>query len=100
DAAAPEVLDCENWRYGPDDEPDTLPAEYDRDDYRWTSRRAPALADSPHNLCGQKGIAVDLAWGVTRGNIDVTIAILDSGIRWRNVDYMSDLADKVRINLG
>lgn len=100
EAAEPNVLDCSNWRYGPDDEPAALPGEYDRDDYRWTSLRDPALVDSPHNLCGQKGIAVDLAWGLTQGNAEVTIAILDSGIRWRNVDYMSDLADKVQINLG
>lgn len=99
-AADPAPLDCANWRYGPADEPGYLPAEYDRDDYRWTSLRDPALADSPHDLCGQMGVAADLAWGVTMGDPSVVIAILDSGIRWRNVDYMSDLANKVKINLG
>lgn len=100
DAAAPRPLDCANWRYGPADEPTSLPAEFDRNDYRRTSLRDPALADSPHNLCGQKGIAVDLAWGVTQGDADVLIAILDSGIRWRDAATMSDLAEKARINLG
>ena len=30
------------------------------------SLRDPAMLDSPHHLCGQKGAAVDLAWGITR----------------------------------
>ena len=98
--ASPSPLDCANWRYGAADEPTSLPGEYDRNDYRWTSLRDSALANSPHNLCGQMGSAVDLAWGVTEGSPNVDIAILDSGIRWRNADYMSDLADKVHINLG
>jgi hypothetical protein len=100
DAAAPHPLDCSDWRYGPADEPASLPGEFDRNDYRRTSLRDPALAASPHDLCGQKGVAVDLAWGVTQGNPNVLIAILDSGIRWRNADYMADLADKAHINLG
>ncbi|HET8929304.1 MAG TPA: hypothetical protein VFN21_01475, partial [Acidimicrobiales bacterium] len=100
DAAAPQPLDCANWRYGAGDEPAALPGEFDRNDYRRTSLRDPALANSPHNLCGQKGMAVDLAWGVTQGDASVLIAILDSGIRWRDTATMSDLADKARINLG
>lgn len=95
------VLDCANWRYGPADEPASLPPEYDRDDYRRTSLRdpRPALADSPQNHCGQKGAAVDLAWGLSRGRADVVVAVLDSGIRWRNAGAMTDLATKVRIEL-
>ncbi len=100
DATGPQPLDCTNWRYGPADEPASLPGEFDRNDYRRTSLRDPALADSPHNLCGQKGVAVDLAWGVTQGNPKVLIAVLDSGIRWRNAGAMADLAHKARINLG
>lgn len=95
-------LDCGNWRYGPADEPGALPAEYDRNDYRRTSLRDPssALSSSPHNLCGQKGAAVDLAWGLSQGDPSVTIAVLDSGIRWRDPGAMADLATKVRLNLG
>jgi hypothetical protein len=98
--AAP--LDCTNWRYGPADEPASLPPEFDRNDYKDTSFRDPRpdLFGSPQNQCGQKGSAVDLAWGLSRGTPDVVIAILDSGIKWRDADVMADLATKVHLNLG
>ncbi|MCZ7534942.1 MAG: S8 family serine peptidase [Acidimicrobiia bacterium] len=100
---APAVtLTCSPARYGPADEPapGVLPAEYDRDGYKLTSRRDPALRRSPQNHCGRKGAAVDLAWGVTKGRDDVLIAVLDSGIRWRSVGAMQDLARKAYINLA
>ena len=95
-------LDCTNWRYGPADEPASLPTEFDRNDYKRTSLRDPnpALVDSPQNLCGQKGSATDLAWGLTEGSSSVRIAILDSGIEWRDPASMADLATKAYINLG
>ncbi len=100
----PSPLDCVDWRYGPDDEPapGLIPAEFDRDDYERTSLRdpRPELSRSPQNLCGQKGTAVDLAWGVNQGRDDVLIAVLDSGIRWRDPGAMSDLALKAHINLA
>lgn len=98
----PEILDCDDWRYGPADEPATLPAEYDRDDYKRTSWRDPRpfLADSPQNHCGQKGAALDLAWGRSTGSPDVVIAVLDSGIAWRDAGAMADLATKAHIDLG
>jgi len=98
----PVPLDCDDWRYGPDDEPADLPDEYDRDDYRRTSRRdpRPELSDSPQNHCGQKGAAVDLAWGLSTGTPDVLIAVLDSGIRWRDASSMVQLATNAHINLG
>ena len=79
-----------------------LPAEYDRDNYKRTSLRdtRPELFNSPQNLCGQKGAAVDLAWGVDKGRDDVLIAVLDSGIMWRRADRMADLATAAYINLG
>src|SRR5262252_3276014 len=93
---------CANWRYGPADEPASLPPEFDRNDYKDTSLRDPRpdLTTSPQNQCGQKGSAVDLAWGLSRGTPDVVIAILDSGIRWRDAGVMADLATKVHLNLG
>ncbi len=94
------ALDCANWRYGPADEPASLPAEFDRTNFKRTSLRDPALATSPHHLCGQKGAAVDLAWGVTRGRPDVRIAVLDSGIKWRDAGAMADLADRAYLNRG
>jgi hypothetical protein len=101
---APEPLDCSQWRYGAADEPapGTLPVEYDRDDYKRTSLRdpRPELFNSPQNHCGQKGAAVDLAWGVTKGRDDVLIAVLDSGIMWRRSDRMADLATAAYVNLG
>lgn len=99
---APAPLDCANWRYGAADEPapGTLPAEFDRNGYKRTSLRDPALATSPHHLCGQKGAAVDLAWGVTKGDPAARIAVLDSGIKWRDAGDMADLADKAYVNVG
>jgi hypothetical protein len=102
--ASPVALDCAHWRYGAADEPaaGVLPAEYDRDNYKRTSLRdtAPELFNSPQNLCGQKGAAVDLAWGVDKGRDDVLVAVLDSGIMWRRADRMADLATAAFVNLG
>src|SRR6185436_3277120 len=79
---SPQPTDCAHWRYGPNDEPapGTLPAEFDRHSYKNASERDtdPTLFDSPHNQCGQKGPALDLALGVTQGRDDVRIAVLDS----------------------
>ncbi len=99
DAAA--TLDCSQWRYGPDDQPGSLPAEFDVEDYKRTSRRdeRPELFDSPQNHCGQKGSAVDLAFGLTLGSPEVVIAVLDSGIKWRNAEAMADLATEAHIDL-
>ncbi len=101
---SPQPTDCVHWRYGPNDEPapGTLPAELDRNSYKITAQRDPnpALFNSPQNQCGQKGPALDLAMGVTQGRDDVRIAVLDSGIEWRNAGAMADLATKVSINLG
>lgn len=91
-------LDCTNWRY-PAPDPSTLPPEYDGG-YKLTSERDQDLAGSAQHLCGQKGGAVDLAWGLTHGRDDVTIAVLDSGIEWNNVDAMKDLAAKAYLNRG
>ena len=95
-------LSCSSWRYGAADEPASLPSEFDRNNYKRTSLRDPnpALSGSLQNLCGQKGSAVDLAWGLTEGSPAVSIAVLDSGIRWRDHDSMVELATKAHINLG
>ncbi len=58
----------------------------------------PAIDVNPAELFGVKGMSVDLAWQVTTGRPDVTIAILDSGIKWNDVGAMGDLAHKVRLN--
>ena len=98
------LLDCANWRYGAADEPapGVLPAEFDRTNYKRTSLRDPnpSIVNSPQNHCGQMGMAVDLAWGVQKGRPDVTIAVLDSGIKWRDAFAMHDLANKAYLNVG
>jgi hypothetical protein len=43
---------------------------------------------------------VDTAWRTTTGRPDVTIAVLDSGIKWNDAEAMKDLRLKVRLNRG
>ncbi len=102
-AAGPDArIDCRNWRYREPD-PATLPPEFDPDDqYQLDSRRDSdrSLHDSRQQHCGQRGSAVDLAWSVTPGEPDVVIAILDSGIEWRDAGAMADLATEASLNQG
>ena len=44
--------------------------------------------------------AVTTAWKTTTGRPDVTIAVLDSGIKWNDAGAMNDLRFKVRLNRG
>ena len=39
-------------------------------------------------------------WMITTGRPDVTIAVLDSGIKWNDAGAMKDLAFKLRLNRG
>ena len=43
---------------------------------------------------------VDTAWQTTTGRPDVTIAVLDSGIKWNDAGAMDDLRFKTRLNTG
>src|SRR3954466_10902655 len=96
--------DCAHWRYGVNDEPapGSLPTEFDRHSYKHASERDPdpRLFGSPHNQCGQKGPALDLALGVTQGRDDVRIAVPDSGTKWRDAGSMNDLATRAYVTLG
>jgi len=94
----PSHLDCLRWRY--DGLTPTQPPEWDEGEYRFGSFRDPSTMNSPHRLCGQVGAAADLAWTLDRGRSDVVIAVLDSGIEWRNKAKMPDLVDKTYINRG
>lgn len=99
DPLLPDALDCADWRYdGVESGP--LPEEWDPGDDLFTSERHPGYARSPQQLCGQLGAAVDLAWGIGRGAPDVVIAVLDSGIRWRDEQAMVDLANAAYLNRG
>ena len=99
DVDHPPRLDCDNWRYGPPD-PATLPGDFNPDNYRYVSSRNGAVGGSQHQLCGSRGPGVDLAWGVSHGRNDVLIAVLDSGIKWRDKSAMDDLADRAWLNAG
>ena len=44
--------------------------------------------------------APSTAWETTLGRPDVTIAVMDSGIKWNDAGAMSDLRLKVRLNTG
>ena len=81
--------------------PEGLPEEYDHDDYKSSSKQSdnPALRDHPQQLDGVIGPSLDRAWETTTGRPDVLIAVLDSGIMWRD-DDMADLARKAHVNLG
>jgi len=67
---------------------------------------SPHTAD-PHELFGIRGAhvvdanaGVDTGWRTTTGRPDVTIAVLDSGIRWNSPAAMKDLRLKTRLNKG
>ena len=44
--------------------------------------------------------SVDTAWQTTTGRPDVTIAVLDSGIKWNDAGAMNDLRRKTWLNSG
>ncbi|MEA2439713.1 MAG: hypothetical protein QOH76_1137, partial [Thermoleophilaceae bacterium] len=65
----------------------------------------PVVNADPVELGGVRGMHVadangslDTAWKLTTGRPEVTIAVLDSGIRWDEAGTMHDLAEKVRLN--
>jgi hypothetical protein len=51
-----------------------------------------------HLADANRGVAQGV--NITLGRPDVTIAVLDSGIKWYETDSMSDLRRKVRLNRG
>ena len=61
---------------------------------------------NPYELNGVRGpstadqVDIDQAWRTTTGRPDVTIATLDSGIKWNDRGAMSDLRKKTRISRG
>src|SRR5215212_10260525 len=66
-----------------------------------------AVNNDPRELGGVRGAHVvdadhslATAWKVTTGDPRVTIAILDSGIKWNSLGDMWDVREKTRINRG
>jgi hypothetical protein len=91
--------------------PGQIPVEWNFDDnIVWKFAASPEPGNEPvnHNpqeLFGVRGASVvdpdpslKTAWQVTTGRPDVTIATLDSGIKWNERRSMVDLRHKVRLN--
>src|SRR4051794_238634 len=67
----------------------------------------PQINSNPFEMFGVRGAHIDdadpsvnTAWMTTTGRPDVSVAVLDSGIKWNDPGAMSDLRLKVRLNLG
>src|SRR3954451_21767945 len=92
--------------------PSTSPVPNDLTDKRVWMYASTADPDSPYQedkreLNGVRGAhIVDAqrdaaqAWTTTTGRPDVTIAILDSGIKWNDDGIMADTRKKIRLNKG
>ena len=63
-------------------------------DYRDTSDAG--VADNPQEFYGVEGMGLNKAWEVSTGRPDVTIAVLDSGIRWE--EQRPELLRKYHLN--
>ena len=74
--------------------------------YAATPEQGNALVNAdPRELGGVRGASlvdhdpsVATAWQTTTGRPDVTIAVLDSGIKWNDLGAMKDLRAKTRLN--
>ncbi|MDQ6915183.1 MAG: S8 family serine peptidase, partial [Actinomycetota bacterium] len=81
----------------------------DGNDWKFAATPEPGNANigDPKELNGVRGASIadpsataQTAWQITTGRPDVTIAVLDSGIRWDDAKAMLDLRMKVRLNKG
>ena len=75
--------------------------------YAATAEAGSPYTSDPKELFGVRGAhvvdpdpTVNTAWQTTVGRPDVSISVLDSGIRWDDRGAMEDLRDKVRLNKG
>jgi hypothetical protein len=91
--------------------PGVVPNDIGGDDNEWKFAATPEAGSpyttEPRELYGVRGAhvvdssaSVDTAWQTTVGRPDVTISVLDSGIRWDERDTMTELRDKIRLNKG
>ena len=74
------------------------PSDLDCNDWKVTSKMDPGTPTTHQELGAVMGSSLDRAWDVTTGRPDIHIAVLDSGIRWDDGGYMSDLRRKVALN--
>jgi hypothetical protein len=87
----------------------TVPNDLGGDDWKYASTPesgSPFTADA-QELNGVRGghladssNTVHAAWETTTGRPDVTIAVLDSGIKWNDGSAMNDVRFKIRLNQG
>jgi hypothetical protein len=90
-------------------DPGQVPTDLGGNQFKFAATPDPGNAQNsnPVELGGVRGAHVvdadalaDTAFEVTTGRPDVTIAILDSGIKWNDAGDMSDLRRKTRISTG
>jgi hypothetical protein len=98
----PNEIGCDSWKMAATPEPDTGCGA--NGNPVLMAQNATVRAD-PQELGGVRGdstadISPDAktAWNITTGRPDVTIAVLDSGIKWNDAGAMGDLRRKVRLN--
>jgi hypothetical protein len=98
----PDEIHCDTWKMAATPEPDTGCGA--NGNPVLMAQNAAVRAD-PQELGGIRGDATaDIspdartAWNITTGRPDVTIAVLDSGIKWNDAGAMADLRRKVRLN--
>src|ERR671936_380337 len=97
-----------HWHTAPGQVPNDLAG--DGNDWKFAATAGSdntIYAGNPVELNGVRGAhvvdsnaAVDTAWQTTTGRPDVTLAVLDSGIKWNDKGSMEDLRDKLRLNRG
>src|SRR3954452_1297698 len=93
--------------------PGETPSDLDGDGntFKFAATRDPSngphINSSPFENFGVRGARIDdadpsvgTAWMTTSGRPDVSIAVLDSGIKWNDAGAMGDLRLKVRLNQG
>jgi len=93
--ACADPSDYQDYLFNPVNNPPIIISEVDALDFRVSSLVDPDLPNTPEELFGVAGMSIDLAWQITTGRPDVSIAVLDSGII-----YSSDTARKARLNAG
>jgi hypothetical protein len=100
----PNEIQCDTWKMAATPEPDTGCGA--NGNPALMAQNAAVRAD-PQELGGVRGDSTadtspdaKTAWNITTGRPDVTIAVLDSGIKWNDAGAMTDLRRKVRLNTG
>jgi hypothetical protein len=98
----PDEIGCDSWKMAATPEPDTGCGANGNPVFE--AQNATVRAD-PLELGGVRGDATadvsadaQTAWNITTGRPDVTIAVLDSGIKFNDAGAMADLRRKVRLN--